>query len=132
MKVVRLAGVLVLLYVIVPVLLLNKNFPPPETWTSESATQFFSGILVFGLTPHFPACLVIFILLVSKRIFSLADLRPHKSLFLGTVFVLIAHWALAALMGSQPVEFGMLVNFFLVPVAGAASFVVGIIVGRLI
>ena len=130
MKIVKLAGVLLLLYVIVPTLLLGKNFPPPEAWTRDSAFQFFSGIFVFGMLPHGPACIVLFIMMASKGIHDLTSLREQKSVFWAAVLVLVAHLGMAILMGGKPVEFGMLVNFFLVPLLGAVAIVSGIIIGR--
>lgn len=71
-------------------------------------------------------------MMVSKGIHTLPELRQHKAVMFSAIFVLVAHLGTALLMGGRPVEFGMLVNFFLVPLMGGVSIVLGIIIGKII
>ncbi len=131
-KLAKLAGVLGVLYVILPMLLLSKNYYIPENWSGEETQQFMSSALVYGLAPHVPAYLVLCILLAAKGIFTLTDLRQYKPYFFAAIFTLVVHLGMAVLFGGRPVEFGMLVYFFIVPAMDAASIVLGLILGRII
>ena len=132
MKTLRLAASLIAVYILVPALILGSTFSRPDVLTVETIIQFLMGIILFSLLPHAPACLVLFLMMVSKGIYRLAELRQHKSVMLSAIFVLIAHWGMAVLMGAKPVEFGMLVNFFLVPLLGAVSIGLGTIIARIV
>jgi hypothetical protein len=132
LKTLKLTAILIAVYILVPVMLLGGAFSRPDVWNTETAGQFSTGVLIFGILPHAPACLVLFLMMVSKGIHTLPELRQHKAVMLSAIFVLVAHLGTALLMGGKPVEFGMLVNFFFVPLLGAVAIVCGIIIGRVL
>jgi hypothetical protein len=132
LKTLRLAAILIAVYILVPALILGSTFSRPDVLTVETIIQFLMGIILFSLLPHAPACLVLFLMMVSKGIHTLPELRQHKAVMLSAIFVLVAHLGTALLMGGKPVEFGMLVNFFFVPLLGAVAIVCGIIIGRVL
>jgi len=91
LKTLRLAAILIAVYILVPALILGSTFSRPDVLTVETIIQFLMGIILFSLLPHAPACLVLFLMMVSKGIYRLAELRQHKSVMLSAIFVLITN-----------------------------------------
>jgi len=131
-KAARLAAILFLLYVAVPATILGFSFSRPDVLNTDTLFQFFMAVMLFGIIPHAPACLVLFLMMITKGMQGLAGLSHYKGVMFAALLVLAVHWGMAILTALNPVEFGMLVNFFLVPLLGAVSIGLGTIIGRMV